>query len=678
MAPLFSRRFVCFAGIGGVLAALFLAYGPALTGALLWDDEAWTTKLEGLGVLRDGAGLRTLWTSLTAAQQYYPVTATSFWVDYHLWHFWTLPYHVENVLLHAAAAGLFWRALRRLDVPGAGLAAAIFALHPLMVQSVAWIAERKNGLSLVLFLGALLAYGRFAGWWRKDGARASTASHIWSSYLLALALFAAALLAKTTACSLPAVVLLIAWWRRGKIRLVEDIGPTLPFFALGGAMARVTAWVETKHVLAQGPEWALTFPQRCAIAGRAFWFYAGKLAWPEGLSFVYPRWPVGAVSAGAWFAPAAALLVLAGLWFARGRWGRGPVVAACLFAGNLAPVLGFFDGYFMRYSFVWDHLVYLPSLAPIALAAAGVTQAARSMRAPALAALFGAVALPVLAGLTWRQSAAYADAMTLWETTLAADPDSPLANNNLGDLLARQQRREEAILHYRRAVAGWPGFAESHFNLANELAQAGDRREAIAEYQLALAIQPGDARAHNNLGTVLLQLDQVDEAIREYRVALAIEPRFVMAENNLGHALDVKGDRAGARAHWLTALALQPGFAEAHYNLGRLLRQEGRPAEAVGQLEASLRAQPDISRVENELGMALSAEGKLPEALAHFRRAVALAPESAAAENNLGNALAAAGRVDEAILHYRQALRLRPDFSEAAHNLDRALQLPRS
>jgi tetratricopeptide (TPR) repeat protein len=705
MSAVHWRRFAAAAGIAGALAALFAAYGPALNGGFLWDDDAWTSRLAAHGLMSGGAGLRTLWTSLTAAQQYYPLTATSFWLDYQLWYPWTTPYHLENLLLHAAAAGLFWRLLRRLEVPGAGLAAAIFALHPLMAQSVAWITERKNTLSLVLYLGALLAYGRFDGGWgrsraggqgaegsRGDAERAAGGksrrkaaaapaeateadARSWGYYALALIVFAGALLAKTTTFSLPAVVLLIRWWRHGRIRLVEDVGPTLPFFALAGALGRITAYVEKTYVLAQGREWALTWPQRIVVAGRAFWFYLGKLVWPEGLSFVYPRWTVNAADAVAWLGPMAALLLLAGLWLGRGRLGRGPAVAALFFAGTILPVLGVFNGYFMRFSFVWDHLAYLPSLGPIALAAAGLSEAGRRLRAPALAAVCGVVVLAALAVLTWRQSAHYTDMDALWEAALADDPGSPLANKNYADGLLERGRRKEAIAHYRRAIETWPGFAEAQYNLGNELFHDGQAAEAIAHLRVAAESQPAYGPIYNNLGSVLLALGRVDEAIAEYRHALAIEPRYALAEDNLGQALLKQGNRAEARAHFLNAIHLQPGFAEAHYHLGKMLREERKTAEAIAQFEASLQAQPQAPRTEDELGLALSEAGRMAEALDHFQRAVRLDPGSPLAQNNLGNALSSARRFDEAILRYREALRLQPDFPAARHNLELALKL---
>ena len=403
-----------------LLVATVVAYLPCLRGGFVWDDDSWTARIAELPA--GFTGLWTIWSKPTALQQFYPLSGTTFWLDCHLWGWHTLPYHVENVLLHACAALLFWRLLRRLEVPGARLAGAVFALHPLMVESAGWITERKNVFSLVLYLGALLAYGRFARFWKADDAPPPEAKAApperWSGYAFAFLLFAGALLAKATAFSLPAVLLLICWWKRGHIRWQADVLPSLPFFAFTLGLGLVTAWLEKHHVGAAGAEWALSFPERCLIAGRALWFYAGKLFWPAKLCFVYPRWQLDAGSLAQWLYPATAAGALVGLWLARQRIGRGPATAAFFFAGTLFPLLGFMNAYFMRYSFVCDHWTYLSSLGLIALGAALVARVGERLRAPKLLYGFAAVVLPVLGGLTWEQSKMYGDIETLNRATI--------------------------------------------------------------------------------------------------------------------------------------------------------------------------------------------------------------------------------------------------------------------
>jgi len=509
-----------------VLAALF-AYFPSLSGKFVWDDDSWTTGISGL--LTDTSGLRLMWFHPTALQQYYPLAGTTFWIDYQLWGFRPLPYHVENVLLHASAAILFWRLLRRLQVPGAWLAGFIFALHPVMVESAGWITERKNVLSLVLFLGALLAYGRFNSIWQEENSPGTRVSQPrrWIAYALAFILFIAALLAKTTAFSLPAVILLIGWLKRGRLRWRADIVPTLPFFGMSIGLCLVTAWLEKNHVGASGPEWVIPFPERCLIAGRAFWFYLGKLFWPVNLCFVYPRWQLNAGLWWQWLYPVSAAGVLLGLWLAREKIGRGPAAAVFYFVGTLFPVLGFLNAYFMRFSFVCDHWVYLSSLGLIALAAGLVARTAEHLRCPAVLYGCGAV-LPVLGILTWRQCGTYADVETLWRDTLARNPGAWMAHYNLGRMLQTSDRITEAKEHYEQALRFNPDCDEAQNNLAWLLvtlspAEGGDPVRALPLARRACELTGNnDPNCLDTLAVVYAANGQFADAIATTQKAITL------------------------------------------------------------------------------------------------------------------------------------------------------------
>ncbi len=585
------------------MAVTVAAYLPGLKGQFVWDDDSWTTDISGL--LRDAAGLWKMWSQPEALQQYYPLTGTSFWLDYQLWGFWTLPYHVENVLLHGLAALLFWRLLRRLAVPAGWLAAAIFALHPLMVESAGWITERKNVLSLVFYLSAVLAYGRFAGYGQGEtGGAGAGARRPWGWFGLALGLFLAAYLAKATAFSLPAVLVLLAWWKRGRIQWRADVLPLLPFFALAIGLGLLTAWLEKHNVGAQGPAWTINGWARCLIAGRALWFYAGKLVCPAGLCFIYPRWQMDPASWVDWLWPVSALGVLVGLWLARNRLGRGPAVAVFYFAGTLFPVLGFLNAYFMRYSFVCDHWAYLSSLGLIGLAAALVARGAARLRQPALVYAFAAVVLPVLASLTWRQSKLYQNLESLWTATLDRNPNAYLAHNNYGNLLLGRGQVDEAMTHFQRA----------------------------------LEIEPDFEMAQNNVGTILVRRGRLAEAIPYFRKALEIQPDYVSARNNLGSALMETGAEREALAQFQAVLDRHPADARTHYNLGNALLQKGRLDEAITHFQAALATDPDLALAHNNLGRALLLSGRLDDALAHFQKAFQLQPDNAAAFNNLNQA----------------------------------------
>ena len=648
-------------------AATFAAYLPALNGGFVWDDNSWTRDLSEQ--FQNLAGLWAIWIHPTTLQQYYPLTGTSFWLDYQLWGFWTLPYHVENVLLHLLAVLLLWRLLLRLPLPGAGLAAALFALHPVMVESVAWITERKNVLSLVLYLSALLAYLRFAqsvGGLRPEvstpqgGIRhphpdplplrrereksapdlsrftdhvSRITHHASRFYCLSLVLFLGALLAKTTVFSLPAVILLVAWWRRGRLRWRTDVLPTLPFFALSLGLSALTAWLERNHVGAQGPDFALTSAQRCIVAGHAFWFYLGKLFWPANLCFVYPRGQPDSAVWWQWLYPAAAVGLLLALWLVRQRLGRGPVTAAFFYVGTLFPLLGFLNTYAMRYSFVWDHWVYLPGLGPLVLAAAlmeslhlqqwarmgamnrtphrptgtlspsgewdgvrgpsslpGFMERSRQQLTailPLPSSLFYLLLL-VLAVLTWRQAGQFADKQTLWRATLAGNPDCWMAHHNLGLELAKQGHVTEAIPHFQRTLQLKPDDAEIHYALGLALATQGKFAEAIPCYRRAIQLKPDYADALNYLGNALAAQGQWDAALQSYTQALQVSPDNPVFLNNSGIVLTRQGKLDEAIQRFERALQLKPQFADACNNLGLALAAQGKTAEAIPRFQQAL------------------------------------------------------------------------------------------
>ena len=356
-----------------LVAVTLVAYLPALPGQFIWDDNGYVTNNLLLHSLK---GLWQIWSVPGATPQYYPLTFTSFWVDYHLWQLNPLGYHLINVLLQALNAILLWTILRRLDVPGAWLAAAVFAVHPVNVESVAWVTERKNLLAGFFYLSSALACLRF---WLPNPATAEgratsflKTSAIglgdWKFYWLALCLYLCALLAKTAIIALPGAVLLVVWWKRGKMGW-RELFPLAPFLAVGMAMGLLTVWVEKHIVHAVGREWMFSFLERCLIAGRAVWFYLGKLVWPHPLMFIYPRWEIHAAQPLAYLPVLALMAGLFILWLNRKGWARPMLVALAYFLALLFPGLGFFNLYFFRYSLVADHFQYFAAIGPLTLAA---------------------------------------------------------------------------------------------------------------------------------------------------------------------------------------------------------------------------------------------------------------------------------------------------------------------
>lgn len=623
-----------------LVAITMLAYQPVWHAGFIWDDDQYLT---GNIALHSLAGLRQIWLVPGATVQYYPLTFTTFWLEYHLWGLHPLGYHLVNVLLHSINAILFGVVLRRLGVPGAWLAASIFALHPVCVESVAWVTERKNTLSGLFYFCSLLAAIKF--WLPMETSVQSKpsssadefakASGNWKFYWLALACYLFALWSKTTVIPLPAVILLLVWWKRGKI-VWREVSLVLPLLAAGMAMGLITMHVE-KHLGATGSGWNLSLLDRCLIAGKDFWFYLGKLFWPHPLIYVYPRWEINGSQPMAYLPIVAAIVGLSILWFKRNRWGRGFYAGMAYFVVLLCLMLGFFNVYYFQYSFVSDHFQYLASLGPVALAAAGITVTfghlgkGTQFLKPAISLSL----LLVLGALTWRQCGEYADSETLWRATIGKNPDCWMAHNNLGHLLLEKRQINEAFAHLQTAAELHPDDATVQDNLGSAWLQKGDKAEAFSHYQKALEIQPDYAVAYNNLGDYFLKQGQADKAIPDLQKALAIQPDLVEANYNLGNAFLQKGDLNAAIQQWQKTLAIQPDYAAALNNLGN----------------------------------AFLNNGQLQEAIKYFQRAVAAQPDFAEANNNLGTALIQNGQVDEAILFLRQALKAKPDFVAAQNNL---------
>jgi len=566
-----------------IALVLLIAYWPALHGGILWDDDAHITKPE----LRSWNGLWRIWFELGATQQYYPLTHSFFWLQHFLWGDHLFGYHLVNLVLHGTAALLLFGVLQRLRIPGAGWAAAIFALHPVMVESVAWITELKNALSTVFYLAAGFTYFGF------NERRAPRL------YLLALAFFILALLSKSVTATLPAALLVVIWFQRGTMSWKRDVVPLLPWFFLGAAMGLFTAWVERKFIGAEGAAFELSAVQRLILAGRVIWFYLGKLFWPSDLLFVYPRWKLDASSMGQYLylIGALVLLVLAG---ALRHKSRAPLATLLLFGGTLFPVLGFFNVYPFLFSYVADHFQYSASIAVIALFSAGLavwqTQLDSSFRP--IATAVGILILGILSVLTWRQSRIYVDARTLYTTTLDHNPACWMAQSNLGDILMRSGETDDAIAHYRTALDLYPGYANTRNNLGYALTKAGKINEGIEQFKLGLSMKPENAEMHYNLGDALLYADRPSEAIEQYSTALLLKPLFTEVHCNLAYALFKTGEIKKSIDHYKIALQKYNGSAELHFNLGAAYSSAQQNQLAQREYETALQINPGFTAAQ--------------------------------------------------------------------------------
>ncbi len=496
--------------------AVVAAYLPVWHAGFIWDDDAHLTENPCIvGPL----GFKEIWT--TAAATYYPLVLTTFWLEHAVWGFAPLPYHLVNVLVHSACAILLWVVLARLRVPGAWLGAALWALHPVNVESVAWVTELKNTQSCLFYLLTILL---FLHWLEAKRT---------ASYSLALLCAMAAILSKSSTVMLP-VVLGLCWWWVERRWVMRNVPALLPFLLISVAASGWTIWEQQFHSGALGTEWAQTWPQRLIIAGRAVWFYLGKLAWPNPLIFIYPRWDVDASKPLAYLPGLAALGGLFFLWWKRNGSARPTFFAAAYFVLSLFPVLGFFKIYFFLYSFVGDHFQYLASIAPLALAGAAIN------RMPGLRsrAVTAAVLLLFLAGLSWRQSRIYQSDATLWRETLIQNPACWLGHNNLGFEIFRAGAVAEGVAHLQQAISLRPDFPDAHNNLGLALYQAGRTDEAVAHWQTAIKINPRYAIAHNNLAIAFFNAGRVDEAIAEWRTALSLDPNLGDVRRNLEIVLE--------------------------------------------------------------------------------------------------------------------------------------------
>jgi tetratricopeptide (TPR) repeat protein len=626
------KDFALWAGV--ILLVALTVYAPALRGSFIWDDDKYVANNHGL---ENADGLANIWTGhlkyifaspaeraemRVFTPQYYPMTHTSYWLEYQFsdakpGEINTTVFHVDNVILHVIGAILFWLVLRELLVPGAWVAAAIWALHPVQTESVAWISERKNVLAGVFFFGAMLAYVK---WSLKSDDRPEAAKD-WTLPLTAVALFTLAVLSKTVACSLPAVLLLIVWWKRGTIPK-RDLLVTLPMFAIGIALGLVTAWTERNFVHAEGPEYALSFVQRMLIAGNAVWFYVIKLLLPVRLTFIYPRWDINPARPELWLGPIALVAVLGLLFALRTKLGRGPLVAALIFVGVMLPALGFVNFYPMRYSFVADHFQYLASASLITLLVAMGAALIRRLTAGAPReapfALAG-VLLIALAILTARQASVYASSIDLWRDTAGKNPDSWMAHNNYGTALLN--------------VAG---------DLPPERAddRPGMLDQSMKEFARAVEIKPDHERAWNNWGQALLLRGKPEDAMPKLSRALELNPNNVEALMGLGRAQFVLKQTDAALATYARAL------------------EAARAQRATTPKERA-------AAIYHALGLIAQAKGDLPLAIQHLAKATSIVPEMAEYRYDLAGALAQGGKLPSAAEEYARAIRLQPDFIDA-------------
>ena len=643
-------------GLGGLSLALLVAaaYSPALMAGFIWDDIIFTSARPVL----EWSGIWDIWSdpkSLALEGHYWPVVYTSFWLEHKLWGLAPAGYHAVNLLLQLVNSLLVWRLMWRLAVPGAWLIAAVFAVHPLHVESVAWVIERKDLLSGAFYLGAMLAWLRFT---EAPGRR---------DYCLALGLFAASLLSKTVTVTLPAALLVLAWWKRGCVTRT-DVLRLLPFFAVSLAFALGdTAYYNSREPL----DLDYSFAERLQIAAHALWFYVGKLLWPVDLAVIYPFWEVGAGRWAEWGYVAAAAALVAGLWRARGRIGRGPLAAVLFYGVTLSPVLGFVDFGYMQFSFVADRFQYLAGIGVLGvLIGAGVHAAGRQWpagaRKGALAAALLGVA--VLTALSWKQSHIYRDEIAFFSHIVAHNPQGRDAYHNLGKALQDVGRMEEALEAARTAVKYRPDFAGAYGNLGLALKHFGKLAEAEAVLRRGRQADPKNKNVLLNLGEVIRQQGRQEESLQWYDAVLRRDRDYALAYAGKGDALFFLKRYGEAIASLKKALALTPDMPQApllHALIGEAAQELEHFGEAERQYRAALRIDPDLFRVHTGLLGLLLDRQRHEDAQRHLQGIRTQYPDHADGLQAIAEMFRKRGQYEEALPWYDAVFEADRDYTQA-------------
>ncbi|MFH1889031.1 MAG: tetratricopeptide repeat protein [Candidatus Omnitrophota bacterium] len=639
-------------------------YIPSLQNGFIWDDDVniykspWFQKADGL---------RVIW--LTGRMyQYYPVDFTTFWIEHKLWGVDPFGYHVVNLLLHILNALLVFWVVRKLYARLALPVALLFTIHPIQVETVAWITERKNLLSLFFFLLAVLSYLRFD---RTQRIR---------DYLLTVIMFICALLSKSIAVCFISFPALYKWWHDGKVTL-REIKSWAVFAAIGLISALYTLYLEFYNVGAQGKGFGLTFMERFLLSGRVIFFYIHKTLFPFNFIFFYPRWAVDAGMWWQWLFPFAAILVLAGLTRYRKRVGRGALALFLFYIISIFPVMGFLNVYGMVFSFVADHFSYLstPALLLLLCATIGFLYDKLSKKIPFFRALPNRF---IIAGLfmlitiymvteSMALTGNYKNNFTLWRGLIEKNPGAWIAYNNLGTAYANTGRPEEAVVLYKKAIEVKPDYAEAYNNLATAYANTGRPEEAIALYK-AMALKPQFARmplSYYKLGNIYLNLGRIREAIEEYKKAIGLNPYYPDAHNSLCNAYIIIGNNHEAIDSCRKAIHFNPDMPQAYYNLGDAYDRSGRKDDAIEAYEKAIRIAPGYVEAFNNLASVYADTGEIDKAIGLWEKAVQLDPGFSTAHFNLAVFYYQKGEYDLAVEHCDEVIKLGnrvdPEFLES-------------
>lgn len=648
ISPLFLQKLL-------IVALGFWVYSPALQGDWLWDDNFLITDNP---LKNDPAALWKIWTQPGVLYDYYPITYTVQRLQWWLWGTDTLGYHLTNVVLHVASALLIWRLFSKLGLRLAWWGGLIFAVHPAMVESVAWIAELKNTLSLPPFLLAMC-------FWidsEHNGKR--------RDYLLSLGFFLVAILCKTTMFVLPVLLLLQVWWKRGQIDW-RSVKASLPFFVVAVVFVAIQL-AHTHDVASFFPASLLT---RLALVGSSLAFYLSICLWPVGLAPLYPQWTIDPPTPQQFFFWPILAGFLVWFWTQRQSWGRHALLGSGFFLITLGPFAGFLAAPTMMFTWVMDHFLYIPIIGIIGLVVAGIerleTAYSGSIVRPLVVGI-AATATALLALEAHAYAGIFRNSETLWTYGVQQNPKSWMTRASLGEALLNAGQIPEAIDQLETALKINPSYINAHYNLARAYSQAGRSSDSIAQYEQVVKSDPKFNYVLYTLGMALVSAHQIPEATERFEQLLQQNPNDAAAHFALGDIDKSEGKLSEATDEYAQASAVDPGSWQLHFALGNALIKANRLPEALAEYQQAAVLNPQDLDVLGNLGVVLARMGRIPEAAQQFEAMLQIDPNSPAAHTNMGSLFLTVGKFPEAIAQYQEALRLKPDFAEAQQDLARA------
>jgi tetratricopeptide (TPR) repeat protein len=683
--PTLPPRFAWLAAALLMLATIVIYWPATRCDFINFDDpENVTANLHVQGGL-SWVGVKWAFYNTEQAAYWAPLLWLSHELACQLFGLHAWGHHLINVLLHAANTALVFLLFQRLTRATwrSLLLAALFGWHPLRVESVAWVTERKDVLSGFFGFLSLLFYARYAQAMegRKQKAEManwkSAVNFLSGSYWFALLFLALGLMSKATLVTWPFVMLLLDFW---PLKRIADCGlriadlkrlllEKIPFFILAAAASVVTYVVQKKGGMVVTVA-NLPLGARMENTLISYCRYLGKMFWPTDLAVYYPHpghWPLAEVLlAGVFLCGISSLLVM--------KWRHHPylLMGWLWFVGTLVPVIQLVQSGEQAMA---DRYVYIPSIGVLVLTIWGVHELTRRWRQfEMVLSLAGVAAMVLCIALTRQQLGYWQDSETLFRHALEVTQKNYIAHFNLGAALDEKGRTDEAIRQFQEAIRLKSDDGKAYNNLGNALDKQGRTDEAIRQYLEAIQLKPDDANTHYNLGNALDKKGRTDEAISQFQEVIRLQPGYAEAHNNLGNALGEKGRIDEAVSQLQEAIRLKPDFANAHNCLGNIFLKEGRTDEAVSQFQEAIRLKPDDPDAHNNLGVAFGGKGRIDEAISQFQEVVRLEPDYAEAHNNLGAALFNRGKIDEAISHFREAVRLKPDYADAQNNLAKALE----